>query len=199
MGLIIMVQLIVGLGNPGNKYKGTRHNIGFIVVNELAQVNRVSLKKKGIRFKAYLGTGNLRSEKIILAMPLTYMNASGKAIAKICNYYRLNPEAVLVVHDDMDLPFGRIKITRKGGDGGHKGVGSVIAELGTNNFLRIRVGIGRPPSELEVTDYVLTQFTPEEEEKLPDLLNATKEAIEEIMFSGYERAMNQFNKKDLLN
>ncbi len=190
-----MAHLIVGLGNPGAKYAKTRHNIGYMIVAELARTHGVNLKRRSIKYRSFVGSGNLESQQIFLSLPLTYMNSSGKAVVKLCRGFRIKPEQVLVVHDEMDLPFGKIKIKLKGGDGGHKGVGSVIDELGTRDFLRLRVGIDRPPSGADVVRYVLKPFSAEEKQQLPPLLQETVEVVEEIVSSGYERAMNQFNKK----
>ncbi len=179
--------LIVGLGNPGEEYRLTRHNIGFLVLERLAKRKGVSLKEK--TGEALWGRG----EGIILAKPMTYMNRSGEAVKVLVRYWEVPLERLLVVHDDIDLPFGRLRIKRGGGHGGHKGVHSIIASLQDDRFPRLKLGIGRPSQKEEVVNYVLGNFTPAEEEALPAYLEKAVEAIETLLSEGIEEAMNRFN------
>lgn len=179
--------LIVGLGNPGEEYRFTRHNIGFLVLERLAE-------RKGITFEgeaeeAIWGAG----EGIILAKPMTYVNRSGKAVKGLVEHWGVSLDHLLIVHDDIDLPFGRLRIKRGGGDGGHKGVRSIIASLKDEGFPRLKLGIGRPPQKEQVVKHVLGNFTPAEEEILPAYLDKAVSAVETLISEGIEAAMNRFN------
>lgn len=194
-------MLIVGLGNPGTKYSKTRHNIGFMAVDCLAEANSVRLNKSN--FTSRWGKGSINGREIILAKPQTYMNLSGEAVKLLAGYFRIEPKNIIVIHDDVDLEFGAIRIRLKGGSGGHKGVESIIEHFGTSNFPRIRLGIGRPKNEAEglrlkaegdVADYVLSQFNSEEKDMLKQMLDRAKEAVDVVLKDGIEKAMNRFNK-----
>ncbi len=148
--------MIVGLGNPGGTYQWTRHNIGFQVLDRLAEESHISLGHK--QSKAQYGKGFVHSRDVLLVKPLTFMNLSGLAVKRIIHYYKAGPEDLMVIHDDLDLPFGALRIKRWGGDGGHQGVRSMIDSMGGNNFLRLKVGIGRPPRGMDPADYVLRFF-----------------------------------------
>lgn len=167
------VKLIVGLGNPGPSYHATRHNIGFLAIEALAAAYRICLQS--FLPSAEYGEGMAGAHRVVLAKPLTYMNASGKAVVALSTHFAILPADVIVVHDDLDLALGRIKLKTKGGDAGHYGVRSVIEHLGTGEFTRIRIGIGRPPSKEEVVSFVLTPFTSDE---LPLVKNAAQNAVE---------------------
>lgn len=198
------MKIIVGLGNPGARYEFTRHNIGFLAVDYIADKFNISLNKKN--HKAIWGRRE-GVNNIIIAKPQTFMNLSGEAVKSLAVFFCIEPEGILVIYDDVDLTFGSIRIRKKGGGGGHKGVESIIEKLGTNGFPRIRLGIGRPkekgqgarrvPSgrgQVDVVEYVLSQFNPDEEDVLKQTLDRTKEAVDTILKDSIEKAMNEFNR-----
>jgi len=186
------VKIIVGLGNPGIQYRMSRHNIGFQVVDRLAKRNRISIRTK--RFKFLYGTGWIDFQQVVLAKPMTFMNLSGEAVKKAANFFHLRMEDLIVVHDDLDLPFGRLRFKRRGGDGGHQGIRSIIERMGGNNFLRLKVGIGRPPQGMDSADYVLDVFDRNEQSHLDQILSLAAESVEVMLLEGLEKAMNQFQK-----
>jgi len=167
------VKLIVGLGNPGLRYADTRHNVGFRVIDTLGAAHRIVLRS--YLATAVYGEGTIASQPVVLALPLTYMNANGKAAVALCTQFSISPNDLIVAHDDLDLRLGRVKLKMKGGDAGHYGVRSLIEHLGTGEFLRIRVGIGRPATRDEIVTYVLSPFTPDE---LPLIHDAVRDAVE---------------------
>jgi PTH1 family peptidyl-tRNA hydrolase len=169
------VKLIVGLGNPGSRYAATRHNVGFQVIDLLGATHRIALR--GRLSTATYGEGTIAAQQVVLAKPLTYMNVSGQAVVDLCAHFCILPNDLIVVHDDLDLQLGRIKLKVKGGDAGHYGVRSVIEHLGTAEFRRIRVGIGRPASRNEIVAFVLSPFTSDE---LPVVHDAIRSAVEKI-------------------
>ncbi|MDQ3829902.1 MAG: aminoacyl-tRNA hydrolase [Candidatus Tectomicrobia bacterium] len=169
------MKLIVGLGNPGSRYEATRHNVGSQVIDTLGAAHRIVLR--GRHPTAVYGEGTVAAQPVVLAKPLTYMNASGKAVAGLCAHFSVFPNDLIVAHDDLDLRLGRVKLKMTGGDAGHYGVRSIIEQLGTGEFLRIRVGIGRPASKDEVVAFVLNPFTPDE---LPLVHAAIGSAVEKI-------------------
>ena len=185
--------LVVGLGNPGREYAGNRHNIGFEVVAQLAtRAKASSLREK---FGAELGEATIRGQRALLCRPMEFMNASGLPVARVAKFWKIAPDETIVVHDDLDIPFGRLKLGAGGGHGGNNGVRSLIADLGTPDFLRVRFGIGRPAPGGDAADYVLTDFSRAEQKELPDLRAEAAEAVEEIIASGLVTAMNRFNTK----
>jgi peptidyl-tRNA hydrolase, PTH1 family len=185
--------LVVGLGNPGREYAGNRHNIGFEVVAELAaRAKAPSMREK---FGAELGEGTLRGERVLFCKPMEFMNVSGQSVARVAKFWKVAPDAMIVVHDDLDLPFGRLKLGAGGGHGGNNGVRSVIADLGTPDFLRVRFGVGRPAPGGDAADYVLADFSRAEQKELPDLRAEAADAVEEIIAKGLTPAMNRFNSK----
>lgn len=195
-------MLIIGLGNPGTKYKNTRHNIGFMAVDYLSGAN--SIKCSNLDFNSQWGRGIICEREVILAKPQTFMNLSGRAVKALSGFFHKESEDVIVIYDDIDLDLGAIKIRAKGSSGGHRGIESIIEQLGTKNFPRIRLGIGRPGDERQgargkrqedVADYVLSPFNSEEKTVLKQILDKTKDAIDVILKDGIERAMNRFNKK----
>ncbi len=188
--------LVVGLGNPGAEYADHRHNIGFRCIDHLAQEHGVALTKK--RFKAVLGEGRIAGARVILAKPQTFMNDSGAAVGPLSRWYKIPPERVLVIYDDLDLPFGRIRVRPGGGSGGHNGIKSVIAALGTQEFPRIRVGIGRPQRG-DPVDYVLNAFDREQAPFVPDLCERVAQAVETFLSQGIREAMNVHNGPDAIN
>lgn len=183
--------MIVGLGNPGKEYHKNRHNIGFMAIEEIAK--SFGFENRKVKSKAIIMEGKQNNRKIILAKPQTYMNLSGSSVAPLIRFYKVAPENLIVIHDDLDLPALSIRLRPNGGAGGQKGVASIIQNLGTQDFNRVRVGIGRPPGRMEAANYVLKNFSKQEESELPFLLNTIKEAVIAIMESGIEVAMNQFN------
>lgn len=188
------MKLIVGLGNPGSKYQATRHNVGFITLDEIAFQEKISFDKT--QFEADTAEFFLNGEKIILAKPQTFMNESGRSIGPLMTYYNIGVEDIVVIYDDLDLPIGRIRLREKGSAGGHNGIKSLIAHLGTQEFNRIKVGIDRPKSGQEVVAYVLSTFPKNTHE---DMLQAVKKAAEASLFwaNGHDfvNTMNQFNSK----
>ena len=185
--------LVVGLGNPGRQYAGNRHNIGFDVVAELATRNGAPPLRE--KMGAELGEATIRGEKVLLCKPMEYMNDSGLAVARAAKFWKIAALNTVVVHDDLDLPFARLKLGAGGGHGGNNGVRSVIAELGTADFLRVRFGIGRPPAGRDAASYVLADFSGAERAELPELRSLAAEAVEEIIAAGLTSAMNKFNPK----
>ena len=183
--------LIVGLGNPGREYRLTRHNIGFLAVDAIAKGAGISLGK--VQFKALIGQGKINGQKIILAKPQTYMNLSGQAVCGILKFYKIPKENLLVIHDDIDLPFGTIRIRPGGGSAGQKGIGSIIERLGTQDFARMRLGLGRPPGQMDPKDYVLQSFSKTDEAFLQSFLQKAGEAVSEFVSHGLDAAMNRYN------
>ena len=189
--------LIVGLGNPGEKYKNTRHNVGFRAVDEIAANFQFPIFKFQSIFNAKISKGTFKDKDIILVKPQTFMNLSGKAVKKIIRNWKLEIRNLIVIHDDLDLPLGKIKIVKNRGTAGHKGVESIIKELGTKNFVRFRIGIKPKPYTLTsktLDNFVLQKFNKDEEEILKEVIKKAVEAIETIIKEGIEKAMNLFNK-----
>jgi PTH1 family peptidyl-tRNA hydrolase len=184
--------LLVGLGNPGREYRDNRHNVGFMSLEEIARRAGADLRVR--RFQGVCGQGQLGGRKVVLLRPETYMNLSGESVGPAARFFRVPPEDVLVLHDDVDLPFGRLQVKDGGGHGGHNGLKSIVAHLGTNAFRRIRIGVGRPPdSRIPVADYVLSDFYPEERRALEGVLWLVAEAAEMVLREGVRAAMNRFN------
>jgi peptidyl-tRNA hydrolase, PTH1 family len=184
-------QLTVGLGNPGPRYAGTRHNIGFEVVGLLAE-------RLGGKFKAHKGRcdvveGRLAGAPVVLAKPKSYMNISGGPVVSISRFYKVPVERIVVVHDELDLPFGSLRLKRGGGHGGHNGLRSISTALGNREYLRVRFGIGRPPGRQDPADFVLREFTPAERKELPFLVDRAADAVELLIAQGLEAAQNRFN------
>jgi PTH1 family peptidyl-tRNA hydrolase len=190
------LDLIVGLGNPGSEYTTTRHNIGFTVINLWALKLGADLTRR--RFKSKISMTRLNSKNIILLCPLTFMNLSGRSVRGCIDYYRLTANNVLVVHDDIDLPVGKIKVVRGGGAGGHKGVDSIIQNLGTKDFARIKVGIGRPLNRQAVEKYVLAPFYKSERVIIDKVVLMSIHGCELFVLNGVEKAMNTINCQNLL-
>lgn len=185
------MYLIAGLGNPGRKYQYTRHNLGFLTLQALAGRHQIPIEKK--KFESLYGLGEILREKVILLTPMTYMNLSGQAVGSFLRYYQLPPEHLIVIHDDLDLSWTRIRISPKGGAAGHKGILSIIEQLKIRDFIRIRMGIGRPEEGTPPESYVLETFSAEEKKALPSLTGLACEAAEVIIDQGVTTAMNRFN------
>jgi len=190
------LRLVVGLGNPGEAYAKTRHNAGFMVVDKISDAFSIALEKQ--KFDARFGIGFVNGVKIVLAKPMAYMNRSGPQVQKIAGYFRILCEDMLVVHDDIDLTFGRLKIKEKGGDGGHRGVRSIIDAFGGGDFTRLRIGVGRPDVEKDASDYVLGKFSLEERKVLSQIITSAKDAIVTILCKGTKEGMNRFNNKRIV-
>jgi PTH1 family peptidyl-tRNA hydrolase len=189
--------LLVGLGNPGPKYDTTRHNVGFMVIDALAEAYDIRLESKS-RFDAALGRGRIEGHPSVIAKPLSYMNRSGIPTQRIAAYYRISSKDLIVIHDDIDLAYGRIKIKEKGGHGGHNGLKSLIDAFGNGDFTRLRIGIGRPETGDGVTGHVLGRFHPDEQTDLNRIIRRSREAAVSILCHGAKESMNVFNRKDLL-
>ena len=185
--------LVAGLGNPGREYAKTRHNVGFMVLDRLAEKNGIGLTQN--KFKNKFGVGDIQEAKVILAKPQAFMNLSGPPVHQLSSYFNITPEHILVIHDDIDLVFGQIKIKTKGGHGGHNGIKSIINALGCGDFPRIRIGIGRPETKDDVTDHVLGKFSSEEIELIQAILKKVEDAAMMILTRGVTQGMNNFNKK----
>jgi PTH1 family peptidyl-tRNA hydrolase len=183
------MKLLVGLGNPGKKYANTRHNLGFKVLEELADRYRIEQEKN--RFDSIVGHIKINNEKVILLKPLTFMNLSGKAVQAVVRWFKIVPANILVIYDDMDIPVGKLRIRAEGSGGGHKGMLSIIQSLGTKDLARIRIGIGRPAdSNIE---WVLGEFTKEEQEVIRPVLLKAADAVEVWVKSGIDVTMNEYN------
>ncbi|MFB0559457.1 MAG: aminoacyl-tRNA hydrolase [Dehalococcoidales bacterium] len=188
------MKLIVGLGNPGRGYANNRHNVGFICLNHFARTQGIRFDKK--QGQARIGLGEVAGSKLVVARPQTFMNLSGQSVSRLVKKFNINPNNLLVIHDDLDLPLGKIRIRRGGSSGGHKGVDSIIAWLGNQDFLRLRVGIGRPAiaeSEDDIIDYVLSDFTPGEKQAISTVMPGVGEAILCLLTEGLVAAMNKYN------
>lgn len=184
--------LIAGLGNPGRQYEKTRHNMGFDTIDEL--IDRHRIPQGGIAHKAMYGKGMIAGEKVLAVKPLTYMNLSGEAVREYVNYYKMDPETeLIVIYDDIDLDPGQIRIRKKGSAGGHNGIKSIIAQIGTQNFYRIKVGVGAKPKGWDLADYVLGRFSSEERELVDKAICDAADAVEMILKDGIEAAMNHYN------
>jgi PTH1 family peptidyl-tRNA hydrolase len=193
------MKLIVGLGNPGRIYTHNRHNIGFMCISHLARTHGIRFDKK--QGYARTGSGEITGNKVLLARPQTYMNSSGESVSRLVRKLKVNLSDLFVIHDDLDLPLGKIRIRFGGGSGGHKGIDSIIAHLGSQDFYRIRVGIGRPEipegstvdRETTVVAYVLSDFTPEEREMITQAIPEVSQAILCLLSEGLTTAMNKYN------
>lgn len=185
--------LLIGLGNPGTKYRKNRHNVGFMLVDRLAESWDIELSRK--KHGAKIGIGAIGGKRIMLVKPQSFMNLSGKPVAKIARYYLIPVQQVLVAFDDLDLPLGTLRLRPSGGSGGHRGMRSVIHHLGTQDFPRLRLGIGRPPGRMDPADYVLQDFDPEEELLLDQVLARGAACLERFVREGIDAAMTFCNSK----
>lgn len=187
------MYIIIGLGNPGTEYEHTRHNVGFMVVEKLAAAHGIKLNKKSRL--ARWGLGRIAQADALIAEPLTYMNNSGIAVKDILRSKNIPLESLIVIYDDMDLEPGRIRVRQNGGSGGHKGIRSIIGQLGDENFTRVRIGIGRPPGRQDPADYVLNPFSKQEKEEIDFAIQRAVDVIQYIILNGVESAMNEFNRR----
>lgn len=188
-------RLVAGLGNPGQEYEHTRHNIGFMVIDRLAREFNINLSNR--KFDAVFGKGIIQGTAVILAKPQAFMNRSGPPLQQLADYFRIPSQEIIVVHDDIDLAFERLKIKEKGGDGGHKGIRSMVSAFGGGEFIRIRIGVGRGASEAEgrweVVDHVLGRFNKEEVSRLDRVIQTAAEAVVSVLCHGTKFGMNRFN------
>ncbi|MEA5113770.1 MAG: aminoacyl-tRNA hydrolase [Geobacteraceae bacterium] len=189
------VKLVVGLGNPGSRYQWTRHNAGFMVLDRLSVTAGISIAKK--TFSGLCGEGHWQGIRIILLKPQTFMNLSGRSVAEAARFHKIDLDDLIVVHDDLDIPFGRIKMKSGGGNGGHNGLKSITSSLGSGEFIRLRIGIGRPVRG-DAVDYVLSPFEKNEMNGLLPVLDGAADMLETLFIEGLPKAMSIYNNKDLL-
>jgi PTH1 family peptidyl-tRNA hydrolase len=188
--------LVVGLGNPGPGYAGNRHNVGVMVLEELASRAGVRLSPgKGARARALAGEGRLAGRRVVLARPTTYMNESGGPVRGLLDYHHLDPAGLVVVHDELDIPFASVRLKRGGGEGGHNGLRSISRSTGTKDYLRVRVGIGRPPGRQDPADFVLKDFSATERKELDLLVAEAADATELLLERGLEAAQNDVHPR----
>ena len=194
--------VIAGLGNPGREYGNTRHNIGFRVIEQIAEKYQISMLER--KHKAVIGKGYIDGQKVILVKPLTYMNLSGESVRSIADYYKIEPEDIIIAFDDIDLEVGQLRVRRKGSAGGHNGIKSIIQHLGTNEFPRVKVGVGAKPEGGDLVRHVLgryhifrclKRFSREDEKAMDEVLDLAVEAVELIVTEGVDAAMNRYNAK----
>ena len=187
------MKLIVGLGNPSQKYEGTRHNVGFTVIDVLAEEYHITVNSN--HYKALCGKGWIAGESVLLAKPLTYMNLSGESVRPLADYYKVEPEDILIIYDDISLEPGKIRVRAKGSAGGHNGMKSIIQHLGTEAFPRVRLGIGEKPAQMDLADYVLGHFNKEEQALMKEAAQTAVEAVTCYIEHGIAETMNRYNGK----
>ena len=190
------LRLVVGLGNPGNKYEDTRHNAGFMVADKIAQDFNISFNKT--KFDTLFGRGFIEDVDVLLAKPMAFMNRSGPPLQKLAHYFQIPGKDMLVIHDDIDLAFGRLKIKEKGGHGGHNGIRSIMDAFGGGDFSRLRIGVGRSAAGENVTEHVLGRFSAAKGEMVVRIISAARDAVVTVLGEGMKIGMNAFNRKDLL-
>lgn len=189
-----MDYLLVGLGNPGKRYESTRHNIGFMVLEKIAAGLEIELKQKS--FDALWGKGAVSGKNVLLAKPQTYMNLSGTAVRRLQSFFKTETSNLIVIHDDLDLPFGSVRLKAGGGTAGHKGLASIESNLGTSDFMRVRLGIGKPVDKSRIEGYVLEPFRKEEQDVLPEIIGLASEASAEIVLNGLQKALSKYQTKN---
>lgn len=188
------MYLIAGLGNPGRQYEGTRHNMGFDVIDCL--IEKHGIPQSGVKFNAMFGKGMIGGERVVLMKPLSFMNLSGGPVQETANYFKIDPETeIIVIYDDIDLEPGQLRIRKKGSAGGHNGIKDIIRRLGTDNFLRIKVGVGAKPKDWDLADHVLGRFADSERKLVDDAIVRAADAVEMILANGVDAAMNRYNVK----
>lgn len=198
---LVIPKLIVGLGNPGSKYDRTRHNIGFTAIDALAKSWQIPISENS-KFKGFFGEGTgINGDKMRLLKPTTYMNRSGEAIQAVINWYKIAPESVLVIYDDMDLPFGKLRMRLSGSAGGHNGMKSTISHLNTQNFPRLRIGIGKPANDPDAdsVSHVLGKFSPAETQMMSEVLNLVLSSVELSLKQGVAKAMSLYNNRNAIS
>ncbi|MDH3800135.1 MAG: aminoacyl-tRNA hydrolase [Desulfobacterales bacterium] len=189
------MRLVVGLGNPGARYENTRHNAGFMIADKIAQDFNISLGKR--KFDCVYGRGFIEEVEVLLAKPMAFMNRSGPPIQKLAHFFRIQSKEMVVIHDDIDLVFGRFKIKEKGGHGGHNGIRSLMDAFGGGDFVRLRIGIGRSELRESVTNHVLGRFSGQNAEFLTRIISGGRDAVVTVLCKGTKAGMNLFNGKDL--
>jgi PTH1 family peptidyl-tRNA hydrolase len=189
-------KMIVGLGNPGSKYLWTRHNAGFMVLDRLSQISGIPVTKK--RYSGYYGEGNWKNDRLLLLKPQTFMNLSGQSVSEALRFHKLELKDLLVIHDDLDIPYGRVKVKEGGGHAGHNGLRSLVSELGGGGFMRVRVGIGRPLFG-DAADYVLSNFSKDELAVLPHMIEGIIDLLVLYLRDGLGKAMSIYNNRNLLD
>lgn len=187
------MKLIVGLGNPGTQYAATRHNIGFEAIDTIAEIHNISVNKS--KFKALVGEGTINGERVVLMKPQTYMNLSGEAVSACRSWYKIANEDIVIIYDDVSLAIGQMRIRKTGSAGGHNGIKSIIAQLGTDVFPRVKVGVGEKPSGWDLADYVLGRFSEEEMKEICPKLKDVCKAVETMVIKDVDTAMNRYNSK----
>lgn len=187
------MKLIVGLGNPTKKYEKTRHNVGFDVIDYIAKEYNISVDE--MKHKGLYGKGKIEGQSVILLKPMTYMNLSGESVVAVANYFKILPEDIIVVYDDINLDVGKLRIREKGSAGGHNGIKNIIAHLGTQDFPRVRIGVGMKPPKMDLADYVLSHFTKQELEVLDAAADNACKAVALMIMDDIPKAMNDFNGK----
>ena len=188
-----IMYIIVGLGNPGREYAATRHNIGFDTITRICDEYRISLDIK--KHKALCGKGVIGGHKVLVAQPQTFMNLSGESVRQLVDFYKISPEELIIIYDDISLDVGKLRVRPKGSAGGHNGIKSIIKHLGTEEFARIKIGVGNKPAGWDLADYVLGRFKNDEQPALRDILGDACDACSMIMDQGIEAAMNEYNGK----
>ena len=191
----VNLKLIVGLGNPGARYENTRHNVGFMITDKIAQDFNISFDKR--KFDCVFGRGFVEDVEVLLAKPMAFMNRSGPPIQNLAHFFRIQCKEMVVIHDDIDLVFGRLKIKEKGGHGGHNGIRSLMEAFGGGDFVRLRIGVGRSESGGSVTDHVLGRFSVQNAEFLARIISGGRDAVVTVLCKGTKAGMNLFNGKDL--
>ena len=190
------LRMVVGLGNPGKKYEDTRHNAGFLVADKIAQDFNISLNKT--KFDTIFGRGFIEEADVLLVKPMAFMNRSGPPLQNMAHYFRIPGKDMLIIHDDIDLAFGRLKIKEKGGHGGHNGIRSIMDAFGGGDFARLRIGVGRSEAGESVTNHVLGRFSDDKAEMVARVIAIARDAVVTILGEGMKVGMNEFNRKDLL-
>ena len=187
------MKIIAGLGNPGVRYQWTRHNVGFQALDHLAELKRIVIATR--RFKSIYGRGRIGSQEVLLVKPYTFMNLSGEAVKRVVDFFGASPEDLIVVHDDLDLPLGKLRFKQKGGDGGHQGIRSITEALGSNMFMRLKVGIGRPPEGMDPADYVLQTLNKSERVDFDHVASWAAESLMVLLLEGLPKAMSGFQRR----
>lgn len=197
--VIVEPYLIAGLGNPGPRYAANRHNVGFRCLERLAAAHSLAFNVDARQSRAHVALGTICGRRVVLVKQRTFMNESGRAVVPLTRFYKVQPELLIVVYDDLDLPLGVVRLRPAGGSGGHKGMRSIVEHLGTQNFPRLRIGIGRPPGNMDPAAYVLQDFSAEEEPLLEGTLERAVAAIEVWLCEGIQAAMSQYNRGQRVN
>lgn len=186
------LYIVAGLGNPGRRYDNTRHNVGFETIDFLSDKYRINVSK--VKFKAVIGDGDIEGERVILVKPQTFMNLSGECVREIIEWYKIPLSNIIIVYDDIDLPLGKIRVRPGGSSGTHNGMRSIIYQIQDDNFPRVRIGIGRPPEGWQLADFVLSKFSEDDRKKVNESIKSASEAVESIIKTSVEAAMNKYNK-----